>query len=196
MHFTWTTNGFWGRGIWWTFRYKNLDGFVCFLPAVSVELIKDITSARNFKGCVPESLSVFFLYLSVTVTANLTSYIFDLHFPTRPLKDHGEISLFSFSRQGNICPEQWCDLQQGQEYAVNPPIHCNMLLQPEPGGWNRCSAPRRGCGVVPRVCMLWPSLGTAVVHRKAERGLHYCPQYPECSRFPFSRIHYKYALIL
>ena len=188
----------WGDGIRQTFRYTNIQGFVCFLPAVSVELIKGITSPTNFKGCMPESQSAFFLYLSVTVTPNLTSYSLDLHFPSRPLKDHDETSSFPFSRQGNIpravmwlaaratirCESQAC------------PLCCNMLLQPGLGDWNCFSAPCHGCGVVPRVCMFWPSLGTAAVHHKAERGLHYCPQYPESSSFPFSCIHHKYALIL
>lgn len=183
-------------GIRQTFRYKNIQRFVCFLLAVSVELI-EITSPTNFKGCIAESQSVFSLYLSVTVTANLTCYSFDLNFPSRPLKDHGETSLFSFRKQGNICPEQWCNLPQGQEYAVNPrayPIHCNMLLQPGFGDWNCFSAPCHGCGVVPQLCMFWPSLGTAAVHRRTERQLHYSPQYPEYSSF--SHTEYKYAPIL
>lgn len=49
-------------GIRQTFRYKNIQRFVCFLLAVSVELIENITSPTNFKGCMPESQSVFSLY--------------------------------------------------------------------------------------------------------------------------------------
>lgn len=145
-----------------------------------------------------ESLSVFFLYLSVTVTANLTSYSFDLHFPSRPLKDHGETSLFSFSRQGNM-PRAVMRL------AARARIHCESQGMPYPlqyavaawtWGLKLLLCPTSRLWVVPWVCMFWPSLGTAAVHHSAERGLHYCPQYPECSSFPLSRIHYKYALIL
>lgn len=126
--------------------------------------------------CAWKSARLFW-YLSVTLTANLTSYSFDLHLPSTPPSIYGETSLFPFSRQENICLQQWCDSQQGQEYAVDPRaclIHCNMLLQPGFGDWNFLSALCHGCEVVPWVCTFFLTISE---HRcRAGKEPQYWPQ--------------------
>jgi len=52
--------------------------------------------------CVWKRASLFW-HLSVTLTANLTSYSFDLHLPSRPPRSMVKHHYFHFSRQENIC---------------------------------------------------------------------------------------------
>lgn len=84
-------------------KLSGIQTFKDLFPSICISWSnKRYSLLHKLQGlCAWKSASLFW-YLSVTLTANLTSYSFDLHLPSRPLNIYGETSLFPFSGQENM----------------------------------------------------------------------------------------------
>lgn len=160
-------------------KLSGIQTFKDLFPSICISWSnKRYSLLHKLQGlCAWKSASLFW-YLSVTLTANLTSYSFDLHLPSRPLNIMVKHHYFHLAGR-KTCLQQWCDSQQEQEYAVDPRaclIQCSMLLQPGSGDWSFLSALCDGYEVVPWV---WTFFLTISGHWcRAGKEPQYWPQYP------------------